>query len=166
MHINHFFLPFRIVRIYILFFRIRINVLIILESIIICFIWYFYNTKWNNMTYTQTKLLRSKKYWRIKRQKRIFEIDLGVIWIGGFIGNDRWIHSIQRIRIRWDEELRWLVDWIFVLFCFCFLFCFFFFFVYSMHINPFFLPYCKNLCTFFTFFALQCAHQSFFSFLL
>ena len=36
VHINHFFLLFRIVRIYILFFRIRINILIVLESIIIC----------------------------------------------------------------------------------------------------------------------------------
>ena len=60
VHINHFFLPFCIVRIYVLFFRIRINVLVVLESIIICFIGYFYNTKWKNMTYTQTKLLRSR----------------------------------------------------------------------------------------------------------
>ena len=126
---------------------------------------------------------------------------------------NRWIYSIQRIRIRWDEELRWLVDWIFVLFCFCFLFCFFFFFLftactsilfffrivriyvlsllfllYNVHINHFFLsycknlytffafflftactsinfflPYCKNLCTFFAFLGLQCTYQSFFS---
>ena len=60
VHINHFFLPFCIVRIYVLFLRIRINVLIILESIIICFIGYFYNTKWKNITYTQTKLLPSR----------------------------------------------------------------------------------------------------------
>ena len=31
-----------------------------------------------------------------------------------------------------------------------------------MHINHFFLPYCKNLCSFFAFFGLPCAHQSFF----
>ena len=39
------------------FFRIRISVLIVLESILICFIGYFYNTKGKNMTYTHTKLL-------------------------------------------------------------------------------------------------------------
>ena len=60
IHINHFFLLFHIARIYVIFFRIRIDVLIVLESIIICFIGYFYNTKWKNMTYTQTKLLRSR----------------------------------------------------------------------------------------------------------
>ena len=59
-HQSFFFLPFRIVRIYYFFLRIRINVLIIFESIIICFLGYFYNTKWKNMTYTQTKLLRSR----------------------------------------------------------------------------------------------------------
>ena len=59
-HQSFFFLPFCIVRIYYFFLRIRINVLIIFESIIICFIGYFYNTKWKNMTYTQTKLLRSR----------------------------------------------------------------------------------------------------------
>ena len=48
------------------FFRIRISVLIVLESILICFIRYFYNTKGKNMTYTHTKLLWSKKYWRIR----------------------------------------------------------------------------------------------------
>ena len=110
VHINHFFLPFCIVRIYVLFFRIRINVLVVLESIIICFIGYFYNTKWKNMTYTQTKLLRSRvlceemqsfnEGGEIKRQKRISEIDLGVISICDFIGNDQWIYSKQRIRIR------------------------------------------------------------------
>ena len=44
------------------FFRIRINILIVLESILLCFIGYFYNTKGKNMTYTHTKLLWSKKY--------------------------------------------------------------------------------------------------------
>ena len=45
----------------------------------------------------------------IKRQKRISEIDLGVIWIGGFIGNDQWIYSKQRIRIKWGVEvIGWL----------------------------------------------------------
>ena len=40
----------------------------------------------------------------------------------------------------------------------------FFVFIYSVHINHFFfLPYCKNLCTFFAFLGLPCAHQSFFS---
>ena len=49
--------------------------------------------------------------WRgeIKRQKRISEIDLGVILIGGFIGNDQWIYSKHRIRIRWrGEVIGWL----------------------------------------------------------
>ena len=49
-----------------IFFRVRISVLIVLESILICFIGYFYNTKGKNMTYTHTKLLWSKKYWRIR----------------------------------------------------------------------------------------------------
>ena len=45
-----------------------------------------------------------------KRQKRIFEIDLGVILIGGFIGNDQWIYSKHRIRIRWrGEVIGWLI---------------------------------------------------------
>ena len=39
-----------------------------------------------------------------------------------------------------------------------------FFLVYNVHIKHFFLPYCKNLCTFFAFFGLQCVHQSFFFF--
>ena len=48
MHINHFFLLFHIARIYVIFFRIRIDVLIVLESIIICFICfigYFYHKR-------------------------------------------------------------------------------------------------------------------------
>ena len=80
---------------------------------------------------------------------------------------NRWIYSIERIRIRWDEELRWLVDWIFVVFVYSVhirIYVLFFFFVYSMHLNHFFLPYCKNLCSFFAFFGLPCAHQSFFFF--
>ena len=46
---------------------------------------------------------------------------------------------MERIRIRWDEELRWLVDWLFV------------FFVYNVHVRIyvlFFLVYSvHNQCT-------------------
>ena len=83
------------------------------------------------------------------------------------------IYFMLRIRIRWDEELRWLVDWIFFFFL-----TFFVFFVYSVYIKIyvlfffftactsiiFFLPYCKNLRILFTFVGLLCAHQSFFFF--
>ena len=86
-------------------------------------------------------------------------------------------HAENKNQMRWGVEVIGLLNLCFffclqrarknlyTFFVFCFLF-FFFFFVYSVHINHFFLPYDKNLCTFFTFFGLPCAHQSFFSFLL
>ena len=62
------------------------------------------------------------------------------------------IYFLQRIKIRWDEELRWLVDWIFVFFGLLSLL----FFVYSVHVRIYVLSL--------LFFCLQRAHQSFFFF--
>ena len=98
--------------------------------------------------------------WRIKRQKRSDDGDLGVIWAWQNI-----FHAENKNQMRWGGEV---IGWlnlcffvysvhvrIYILFCFFF----FFFFVYSVHISLFFFPYCKNLCTFFAFFCLPCAHQ-------
>ena len=132
--------------------------------------------------------------WRIKRQIRINEGDLGVIWAWQNI-----FHAENKNQMRWGVEV---IDWLNLgFFCllsllflftacteeFMYFFCFFFLFtactliifffhivkiyvfsllflVYCVHINHFFLPCCKNLCTFFAFFGLQCAHWSFFFF--
>ena len=121
--------------------------------------------------------------WRIKRQKRIDVGDLGVIWAWQNI-----FHAENKNQMRWGVAvIGWLNLCFFVysvhvriyiLFCFFFFFflfiactsVFFFFrivrtyvlsllfFVYRVHINNFFLLYCKNICT------LQCGHQSFFFF--
>ena len=88
------------------------------------------------------------------RQKRIM---LEMRW-GVDKKESRWrfrrgkIYFLRRIKIRWDEELRWLVDWIFVFFGLLSLF----FFVYSVHVRIYVL---SSL-----FFCLQRAHQSFFFF--
>ena len=81
--------------------------------------------------------------------------------------------SKKRIRIRWGVEvIGWLnlCFFFFFLFTACTLIIFFFrivriyvlsllFLVYSVYMNHFFfLLYCKNLCTFFTFFGLQCVY--------
>ena len=148
-------------------FRIRINVFIVLESIFICIVEYFYHRRtW------QTKLFRLKKYWKNKNMRTLFHISILYfsnaiatnqiasvkkrlknkkkkkrIWERFRCDMNRWVYSMQRIRIRWDEELRWLVDWIFAssflftffaLLFFCFVFFFFFLFTVCTSIIFFF----------------------------
>ena len=93
---------FFFVFVYSVHFRIRINVLIVLESIFICFVEYFYHKRtW------QTKLFRSKKYWINKNMRTFFYISL--LYFGNTIATNQ---------MRWEVKV---IGWLNL--CFFFFFC-------------------------------------------